>query len=85
MVIQKSILVFLLISLVSISALAQNKKTKKADASFDAGEYFKASEMYKKLYSKAGTKILKAELAFKLGECNRHMNIPRKSKKWYKV
>lgn len=82
--IHKSVLIFLLISFVSISALAQNKKTKKADASFDAGEYYKASEMYKKIYSKAGTKIFKAELGFKLGECYRHMNIPRKAEKWYK-
>ena len=82
--IQKSALIFLLISFVGISILAQNKKTKKADASFDAGEYYKASEMYKKIYSKAGTKILKAELGFKLGECYRHMNIPRKAEKWFK-
>jgi len=81
--IQKSVLIFLLIGFISTSVLSQNKKTKRADASFDAGEYFKASEMYKKIYSKAGTKIFKAELAFKLGECNRNMNIPRKSKKWY--
>ncbi|RLD81323.1 MAG: hypothetical protein DRJ10_06330 [Bacteroidetes bacterium] len=82
--IQKSVLSFLLIGIVSVSVFAQNKKTKKADASFDAGEYFKASEMYVKVYSKASTKIFKAELAFKLGECYRHMNIPRKAEKWYK-
>lgn len=83
--IQKSLLLFLLIGFISISASSQgNKKTKKADLSFEAGEYFKAIEMYKKLYSKAGTKIFKAELAFKLGECNRNMNIPRKAEKWYK-
>lgn len=82
--IQKSVLIFLFISFVSAFALAQNKKTKRADASFDAGEYFKASEMYKKIYSKASTKIFKAELAFKLGECYRRMNIPRKAEKWYK-
>ena len=82
--IQKLILIFLLIGFVSASSFAQNKKTKKADASFDAGEYFKASEMYKKIYSKASTKVFKAELAFKLGECYRNMNLPRKSEKWYK-
>ena len=82
--IQKSVFIFLLIGFVSVSVLAQNKKTKKADASFDAGEYFKASEMYVKIYSKASTKIFKAELAFKLGECYRNMNIPRKAEKWYK-
>ncbi|RLD74983.1 MAG: hypothetical protein DRJ07_18895, partial [Bacteroidetes bacterium] len=82
--IQKSVLIFLLICSVSTFVLAQNNKTKKADATFNAGEYYKASEMYQKLYSKAGTKIFKAELGFKLGECYRHMNIPRKAEKWYK-
>ncbi len=84
MTVKKSALVLLILGVVSVSGIAQNKKTKKADASFEAGEYFKASEMYKKIYSKAGTKILKAELGFKLGECNRKMNIPRKAEKWYK-
>jgi len=79
----KSVLIFLLTCLVSMSTTAQNKKTRRADASFKAGEYFKAIEMYKKIYSKANTKIFKAEIAFKLGECNRHLNIPKKSQKWY--
>jgi len=79
----KSTIILLLILFTSLTISAQSKKTKKADASFDAGEYYKASEMYTKLYSKASTKIAKAELAFKLGECYREMNDPKKAEKWY--
>ncbi|MBN1251111.1 MAG: OmpA family protein [Bacteroidales bacterium] len=81
---QNLLTILFVILLANNTILAQNKKTKKADASFDAGEYFKASEMYKKIYTKANTKILKAELSFKLGECFRKMNIPAQSEKWYK-
>ena len=62
---------------------AQNKKIKKVDDIFDAGEYFKASEKYTKLYSKSKTKVVKAQLAFKLGECYRKINVPKKAEKWY--
>ncbi len=79
----KSTFIFILILITSLSVSAQSKKTKKADATFDAGEYFKAGEMYTKLYSKAGSKVAKAELAFKLGECYRRMNDPKKAEKWY--
>ena len=63
--------------------ISQNKRIKKANASFNAGEYIKASEKYKKIYSKAKTKVIKGEIAFKLGECYRNMNIIKYSKKWY--
>lgn len=77
-------LFFIIIILLSINQLtAQNKKMKRADEVFTAGEYFKASEIYTKLYSKANSKIVKAELAFKLGECYRKMNDPKKAEKWY--
>lgn len=79
----KSFILLLLVFSISYSAEAQNKKTKRADETFAAGEYFKASEIYTKLYSKASTKIIKAELAFKLGECYRKMNDPKKAEKWY--
>ncbi len=78
------LLFFFIISISFTSSFAQEKKIRKADASFDAGEYFKAIEQYQKIYSKASTKLIKAKVAFKLGECYRKMNIPRKAEKWYK-
>ena len=80
----KNLLVIIIaILLVNNSLLSQNKRTKRADASFEAGEYFKAIEKYKKIYSKSKTKVIKGEIAFKLGECYRNMNILKHSKKWY--
>ncbi len=63
---------------------SQSKKLKKIQTIFDAGEYYKAAEKYKKMYGKAKTRTLKAQLSFNLGECYRHMNISKKSEKWYK-
>jgi peptidoglycan-associated lipoprotein len=57
---------------------------KKADAVFETGEYFKAAEMYEKLYDKATSKDEKAQISFKLGECSRKINEPKGAKKWYK-
>ncbi|MFN8256392.1 MAG: OmpA family protein [Bacteroidales bacterium] len=75
--------VLLLILFSGIAISAQTKKIKKADDTFNAGEYYKASEMYTKLYSKANSKLIKGELAFKLGECYRKLNEPKKAEKWY--
>ena len=75
------ILIYLL--LVNNAVYSQNKRTKRADATFEAGEYYKAIEKYKKIYSKSKTKVIKGEIAFKLGECYRKMNITKYTRKWY--
>lgn len=75
--------IFLLLLIIGNSVVAQGKKTKRADETFNAGEYFKASELYTKLHSKASTATAKSELAFKLGECYRKMNDPKKAERWY--
>lgn len=79
----KNTSLLLIFVLFGTSLFAQNKKTKRADESFAAGEYFKASEMYTKLHSKATSNAQKAELSFKLGECFRKMNEPKKAERWY--
>lgn len=79
----KCILIITILLFANNLMYAQGKKTKKIDAIFDAGEYFKAAEKYTKLYGKSKTKLVKADIAFKLGECYRNMNLPRKSEKWY--
>jgi len=80
----KTILIILMsILFVNNNLFSQNKRTRKADASFEAGEYFKAVEKYKKIYSKSKTKVVKGEIAFKLAECYKNMNIVKFSKKWY--
>jgi len=84
MSISKTLLFFFIISASFSISFAQEKRMRKADAAFEAGEYFKAIEQYQKIYSKTNTKILKGEIGFKVGECYRKMNLPRKAEKWYK-
>ncbi len=82
MKIQKLIIITVLV-IINCTAFAQSKKVKKADESFKAGEYFRANEQYMEVYPKLTEKKLKAEVAFKMGECNRRMNLPVKAEKWF--
>jgi peptidoglycan-associated lipoprotein len=75
--------IFLILLIFANSLAAQNRKIKKADDAYLAGEYFKASEMYTKLIPKTPNKVAKAELEFKLAECFRKLNEPKKSERWY--
>lgn len=80
-------ILLLLISLLVIlpSAInAQSKKMLKANEYFDAGEYFKARELYLKLYSKAKQKEEKAEISFQIGVCSRHLTDVQQSITWFK-
>jgi len=49
---------------------------KKADKKYEIGEYYSASEMYKRLYSKTPqkNKELRAQISYKLAECYRILN-----------
>ncbi len=74
----------LIILIASTSGFAQKKLIKKADDTFNIGEYTAAYEMYEKAYEKLTEKPDKARVAFQLGECARRTNNVRKAKKWYK-
>ncbi|MBT6013770.1 MAG: OmpA family protein [Flavobacteriales bacterium] len=76
----------LLSSVVPNTVLAQkiNKKTAKADRAFDAEEYFKASELYKKAYKKTKNRALKAEITFKQAECYRLSGNTKRAESYYK-
>ncbi len=55
------------------------KQLKRADKKYAIGEYYEAAQLYKKVYPKIKRqqKPLKAEVAFKQGECYRLINHPR--------
>lgn len=64
---------------------AQRKeKDSKANAAFDAGEYFLATDLYKKAFNKVTDKEKRAEIVFKIAECYRITGDPRQAELWYK-
>ena len=65
-------------------SIAQKRIIKKGNAAFESGEYFKAYELYEKAFEKIKGKPAKADISFKLGECSRYLNKPRKAKKWFR-
>lgn len=60
------------------------KETKKANAFFEAREYFSAIEAYKKAFSKAKSRKEKAAITFNLAECYRFMNDCKNASAQYK-
>jgi peptidoglycan-associated lipoprotein len=81
----------LLIILLSIIALpevtAQKRKSERAYASFNAGEYFDAIDQFKDAYSKTSKsdKNTRTELVFMIAECYRLTNDPKNAETWYKL
>jgi len=78
------ILVFLLLPFAFFAQSKPNKKMIKANEFYEAGEYFKAKEMYIKLYSKAKQKEEKAEISFKVGLCSRNLFETQNSITWFR-
>ncbi len=64
---------------------AQRKdKDSRANASFEAGEYFFAIDLYKKAYNKVSERDKKAEVIYKIAECYRITGDSRQADLWYK-
>lgn len=68
---------------ISTLAEAQKSKTPKADNLFKQGKFFNAAEYYKKAYAKQSNKQVKAQAAFKAGECYRMMMNQKMAEDWY--
>lgn len=83
---KKIILTFVLTLLFSIPLMlnAQNKKVEKADSFLEAGEYYKAYELYIKIFPKLKDKEEKAEVSFNVGLCARNMYDTRNSILWFR-
>ncbi len=78
------ILVFLAAMIFSVPADAQKKKKdSRAQAAFDAGEFYNAIDLYKDAYNKVD-KEQKPAIFFKIGECYRIIGDPRSAVLWYK-
>jgi len=81
------LLILLLMFVVLQESPAQKRKAERAYASFEAGEYYEAIDLFKDTYSKTkrSDKIGRAELIYMIAECYRLVNNPRNAETWYKL
>ena len=71
--------------LFSLPVDAQKKqKDARAEAVFEAGEYFEAIDLYKNAYNKVNDKEQKTAILFKIGDCYRILGEARSAELWYK-
>lgn len=64
---------------------AQKKeKDSRAQAAYEAGEYYKAIDLYKNAFSKVSDNEKKAEIVFRIAECYRIVGEPRQAALRYK-
>jgi len=62
----------------------KKQKDSRAQASFDAGEYFEAIDLYKNAVNKVNDNTQKTAILFKIGECYRILGDARSAELWYK-
>ena len=81
----KHIICILFLILVSIAAFSQDRHLRLGNKAYEAGEYNRAVEKFKKAYSRADSRELKGELAYKMGICSRRMNLSMGAKRWFNL
>ena len=62
----------------------KKQKDFRAQAAFNAGEYFEAIDLYKNAVNKVSDKTQKTAILFKIGECYRIIGNARSAELWYK-
>jgi len=82
----KPVQLFIIIMiLVALPVDGQRKqKDARAEAAFQAGEYFEAIDLYKNAYNKVNDRELKTAILFKIGECYRILGDARSAELWYR-
>jgi peptidoglycan-associated lipoprotein len=78
-----SLTLVLLCLLCSASVFSQ-KKYAKAESLFNAGEYRMALEQYREAFDVVKDKEVKTTILFRIAECYRITNDPKKAEVWYK-
>jgi len=73
-------------ALLAANPLEGQKKQKdsRAQAAFDAGEYFEAIDLYKNAVNKVNDRTQKTAILFKIGECYRILGDARSAELWYR-
>lgn len=81
------LLILLLIVLFTPDSMAQKRKAERAYASFNAGEYYDAIDLFKDSYSKSrkADKATRTELGYMIAECYRLTNDPKNAETWYRL
>lgn len=80
-----SYLFLLFIIVLALPAEGQKKqKDHRAEAAYEAGEYYKAIDLYKDAYNKISDKDKKTEIIFMIGECYRITGDPKQAEMWYR-
>jgi peptidoglycan-associated lipoprotein len=82
-----SILLLLLLIFSIQESPAQKRKSERAYAAFNAGEYYDAIDLFKDTYSKTNTsdKTARANIVYMIAECYRLINDPKNAETWYKL
>ncbi len=82
----KPVQLFIMIMiLIALPVDGQRKqKDARAEAAFEAGEYFEAIDLYKNAYNKVNDRELKTAILFKIGECYRILGDARSAELWYR-
>ena len=78
----------IILSVIAMPELpAQKRKAERAYASFQAGEYYDAIDLFKDTYSKTkkSDKAGRTEMVFMIAECYRLVNDPKNAETWYKL
>lgn len=78
--------IFLVLAFILIggTAIAQDKKMKKADAIFEGGEYYRAIQEYTAILRKLETRKQKNDLYYKIGQCYFNIGNYKKAKSNFK-
>ena len=80
-----AVVVFLFSSSQSeVYAQKKSRQMKKADQAFNAEQYSKAVDLFKKAYKKTKNKAIKAEIIFKQAECYRMSGKIKQARSYYK-
>jgi peptidoglycan-associated lipoprotein len=83
----RGIRILFIIGLILAAFPAEGQKKEKdsrANAAYEAGEYFEAIDLYKKAYSKVSDREKQAEIVYRIGECYRITGEPRQAALWYR-
>ena len=83
--------IFLLFSFCFISFLGYGQVEynpgsihKKADKAVDSGEYYKATDLYKKAYTRSDERVEKTEISFKMANCAMFVGNYKQAETYYK-